>query len=218
MVIRANPEKKEEKERIRLALLRATLRLAAAHGFASLGLREVSREALIAPTSFYRHFADMEELGLALIDESVAPLLASVTEQAKGNAKAAKTVSRATAEAMLEAALADVDLARFFLAERVGGIARFRAAIAAKVAAFADVLAKELAEERRAKQNEVSPSRCESAAEAIVAVLLDAAFRAIDLGAGDAHAQARVLARAADQAEMIAIGASIESAHTRHTP
>src|ERR1700712_69266 len=76
MVLRAKPEKVEERERTRLALLRATLLLAAQHGFAGLGLREVARGAQIAPTSFYRHFADMEELGVALVEELVAPLLA----------------------------------------------------------------------------------------------------------------------------------------------
>src|ERR1051326_2609886 len=57
-VVRINPEKKEDRERVARELLRVPLRLAAAHGFVSLGLREVSRAADIAPTSFYRHFAD----------------------------------------------------------------------------------------------------------------------------------------------------------------
>ncbi|MDT1817911.1 TetR family transcriptional regulator, partial [Acinetobacter baumannii] len=38
--------------------------------FASLSLREVAREAGIAPTSFYRHFRDVDELGLTMVDES----------------------------------------------------------------------------------------------------------------------------------------------------
>ena len=31
----------------------------------AISLREVAREAGIAPTSFYRHFKDMDELGLS---------------------------------------------------------------------------------------------------------------------------------------------------------
>ena len=38
--------------------------------FSNLSLREVSREAGIAPTSFYRHFKDMDELGLSMVDEA----------------------------------------------------------------------------------------------------------------------------------------------------
>jgi Bacterial regulatory proteins, tetR family len=56
MVVRRKQDHKEEKEKVRRALLAATLRLAAPYGFASLSLREVAREAGIAPTSFYRHF------------------------------------------------------------------------------------------------------------------------------------------------------------------
>ena len=45
-------------------------------GFSSLGLREVAKEAGIAPASFYRHFANMEELGLALVNEAEIALQA----------------------------------------------------------------------------------------------------------------------------------------------
>jgi TetR/AcrR family transcriptional regulator, fatty acid biosynthesis regulator len=38
-------------------------------GFGSLSLREVTRSAGIVPTGFYRHFQDMDELGLALVEE-----------------------------------------------------------------------------------------------------------------------------------------------------
>jgi AcrR family transcriptional regulator len=37
--------------------------------FASISLREVAKTAGVVPTSFYRHFDDMEELGLAMVDE-----------------------------------------------------------------------------------------------------------------------------------------------------
>lgn len=37
--------------------------------FASLGIREVTRQAEVVPTSFYRHFRNMDDLGLTLVDE-----------------------------------------------------------------------------------------------------------------------------------------------------
>lgn len=37
--------------------------------FSSISLREVAKNAGVVPTSFYRHFTDMEELGLNLVDE-----------------------------------------------------------------------------------------------------------------------------------------------------
>ena len=52
-------------------LLAAALRLIGPHrSVSSLSLREVAREAGIAPNSFYRQFRDMDELTVALIDLS----------------------------------------------------------------------------------------------------------------------------------------------------
>ncbi len=49
----------------------AALRLMSeGRSFTSLGLREITREAGVVPTSFYRHFSDLDELGLALVEET----------------------------------------------------------------------------------------------------------------------------------------------------
>ncbi len=197
MVVRANPEKKEEKERIRHALFHATLSLASAHGFASLGLREVSREALIAPTSFYRHFEDMEQLGLALIDEKVGPLLREVSETARARSRADGSPFAAVPHAvpaLFEAAADDGALVRFFLAERVGGIARFRGAIEGEIARFTTGLI----------AGSDAPGTLQSAARAIVAVLLDATFFGLER---EGEARAETAATALVQLEMIVRGA-----------
>jgi AcrR family transcriptional regulator len=140
MPLRPNLEKKEEKERTRAALLRAALQLAAAHGFSSVGLREVARAAGIAPTSFYRHFADMEELGLALAEELIGPLLGGVRHTPTSAADPLADRVRAVIDAVLEGAAADPELTRFMLAELAGCSPRLRAALRARVSAFAGAL------------------------------------------------------------------------------
>lgn len=61
----------QQKEKTRRSLVEAAFsQLSAERSFASLSLREVAREAGIAPTSFYRHFRDVDELGLTMVDES----------------------------------------------------------------------------------------------------------------------------------------------------
>lgn len=48
----------------------AALELAAStRSLASLGLREVARQAGLNPNTFYRHFRDFDELGVAMLDE-----------------------------------------------------------------------------------------------------------------------------------------------------
>jgi AcrR family transcriptional regulator len=60
----------EQKQQTRHALLDAARSLMeSGRGFGSLSLREVARTAGIVPTGFYRHFEDMDQLGLALVSE-----------------------------------------------------------------------------------------------------------------------------------------------------
>ena len=63
-------ELKAQKEKTSNALIQAALQLCAEDGYASLSLRSVARKAGIAPTSFYRHFRDMDELGVAIVDQA----------------------------------------------------------------------------------------------------------------------------------------------------
>ena len=60
----------QQKEKTRRTIIDAAFHLLnQERNYANLSLREVAREAGIAPNSFYRHFEDMEELGLTLVDE-----------------------------------------------------------------------------------------------------------------------------------------------------
>lgn len=65
----------ERKLRTRTHLMEGALDLMGqGRGFSSLSLREVTRAAGVVPASFYRHFRDLDELGLALVEESGATL------------------------------------------------------------------------------------------------------------------------------------------------
>lgn len=168
MVFRASLEKREEKERVRAELMRAALHLGAAHGFSSLGLREVAREAGIAPTSFYRHFADMEELGMAIIRELAGSALRGWGERASaaGGGEASLT---ALVDAMLAERTRDAELLRFLVAERAGAFAGFRALLRAELLLLSGSL-------QAALGGELQPW----AAEAAVALLFDGCARALD--------------------------------------
>lgn len=59
------------KQQSHQALLDTVLQLCTAgRSFSSLSLREVAREVGLAPTAFYRHFQDMDHLGLELVDQA----------------------------------------------------------------------------------------------------------------------------------------------------
>lgn len=64
----------ERKERTRRAILDAALELCETQPLAALSLRQVAKQVGVVPTAFYRHFESIDELGLALVDESFTSL------------------------------------------------------------------------------------------------------------------------------------------------
>jgi TetR/AcrR family transcriptional regulator, fatty acid biosynthesis regulator len=182
--VRVDPRKKEERERVAHELLRATLRLAAAHGFVSLGLREVSRAADIAPTSFYRYFADMEQLGLTLIDELASAFFGEWIGETDGKAGRATGSLDAIAKRAFAGAVADPELMRFVLAERFGAIPSFRAALERELAEVGAALQRACTEETPRSRPQPPPY----VANAAVVFLLEACAQALDRGLDDVPA------------------------------
>lgn len=75
----------ERRHRTRQALLDAALeQMDSGESFDALSLRRVARAAGVVPNAFYRHFASMDELGLALIDESFRTLRAMLRDAREG--------------------------------------------------------------------------------------------------------------------------------------
>jgi AcrR family transcriptional regulator len=194
--VRIDPEKKEDRERVAQTLLRVTLRLAFAHGFVSLGLREVSRAAEIAPTSFYRHFADMEELGRRLIETLAGPFIEGFVARARTKLPGGNFALAVASEA-IAGAVEDPELMRFILAERAGAISTFRLAVATKLAVVSAAVRDSLAE-KVADSSELA-----ILADAVVVLVLEACSDVLDQGA--AHAPA-VTERVSSQIRLLLAG------------
>ncbi|HCW90486.1 MAG TPA: TetR family transcriptional regulator [Marinobacter sp.] len=79
-------------------LMRAALDLVGkGRHFASLGIREVTRQAGVVPTSFYRHFRNMDDLGLQLVDELGLVLRRMMRETRANASQAEKLMSESVA-------------------------------------------------------------------------------------------------------------------------
>jgi AcrR family transcriptional regulator len=71
----------ERRRHTRQALLDAALlQIEAGESFDALSLRSVAKAAGVVPTAFYRHFDSMDELGLALVEESFQTLRAMLRD------------------------------------------------------------------------------------------------------------------------------------------
>jgi TetR/AcrR family transcriptional regulator, fatty acid biosynthesis regulator len=128
------------KEHTRQSLILSALELLSAQSFDSLSLRQVTRQAGITPTAFYRHFDGMAQLGLVLVDESFRSWR-SVLGQHPGDGDA---LARLLAVIVL-GLHRDGAHFQFIVRERDGGVRELRRAIRGELQLFADQLSLDLA-------------------------------------------------------------------------
>ncbi|CAM4215754.1 HTH-type transcriptional repressor FabR [Vibrio neonatus] len=131
----------EQKQKTRRAIIDSALgQLSAGRSFSSMSLREVSREAGIAPTSFYRHFDDMNQLGLVMVDEA-GLLLRQLMRRARERIQADCSVIQTSIETFVEFIDTNPDIFRLLLRERSGTSEEFRCAVAREIQFFSTELA-----------------------------------------------------------------------------
>lgn len=91
----------EQKQQTRETIMAAAIKkMNEDSGFSSLSLREVAKEAGIAPTSFYRHFENMEELALALVQEAGDALSKIIRDAQESEATGVGMVENSVAVSM----------------------------------------------------------------------------------------------------------------------
>jgi AcrR family transcriptional regulator len=136
--------RQERKERTRQAILDAALDLVEEEGLAALSLRQLTRAVGIVPTAFYRHFASIDELGLALVDRSFASLREMIREARRGNPELTGVI-RSSVAILVQHVHADRAHFRFIARERFGGVPVVRRAIRHELELFERELATDLA-------------------------------------------------------------------------
>ena len=130
----------EQKERTRDALLAAALKLSQVDGFGQVSLRNVTREAGVVPTTFYRHFTSMDELGLALVEQSFIPLRTMIRD-AQRDPKLFPNLINRSVEILFEAVKSNRQHFAFVARERTGGSEVVRYAIQRELELFISELA-----------------------------------------------------------------------------
>lgn len=177
----------EQKRTTRQHILDAALHLSSDRGLSSVSLRAVAAEAGIAPATFYRHFADMDALALALVDEVGVSLRGLVRDarMAVFNSDSRDIIGNSI-RTFMQVADENADLFRLLRGEGAGSTPAFRAAIQKEVERFADDVADDL---RRAS---VTTGRemvhVELAAEAMVTIAFNLGGAALDLPPGERDA------------------------------
>ncbi len=189
----------QQKERTRRAIIDAAIgQLSESKSFASLSLREVAREAGIAPTSFYRHFKDMEELGLTLVDES-GLALRQLMRKARQRMLNKRSVIATSVKTFLEFTQANPNIFRILFHERSGTTQALRMAVTREIQYFVDELTEYI-------QNEgFGQASAHAQAEAMVAVIFNTGAESI---ASKPNQRKTLEERAIKQLRYIATGAA----------
>ncbi len=119
----------EKKLQTRQSLLDAALALMeTGRGFSGISLREITREVGIVPTAFYRHFPDMESLGLALVEE-VSSSFREAIRLVRSNQFEHLGAISASVQIFVDYVVAHRQLFLFLAREQYGGASVVRQAI-----------------------------------------------------------------------------------------
>lgn len=188
----------EQKEKTRRAIIDAAIsQLSAEKSFASLSLREVAREARIAPTSFYRHFKDMEELGLTLVDEC-GLALRQIMRKARKRFEKGGSVIRTSVITFMEFTETNPNIFRLLFHERSGTTQALRKAVDREIQFFIV----ELTDYIQVVGYEKEPASAQ--AEAMVAIVFNAGAESL---AAKPSQRKQLERRAIQQLRFIAAGA-----------
>ncbi|CAL9566570.1 TetR family transcriptional regulator [Streptomyces sp. enrichment culture] len=135
-----------QKQKTRQALLDAALELLEGQSLSSLGLREVTRAVGVAPTAFYRHFRSTADLGVALVEEALGSLHATVRATVSTTGDSDERIAR-TVELIAGHVDAYPAHVRFIARERHGGVQSVREAIRGQLLRFTEEVKAELAKD-----------------------------------------------------------------------
>jgi len=201
----APPTRVERKRRTRQAFLDAALELMSeGRSFTSLGLREITRRAGVVPTSFYRHFRDLEELGLSLVDDAAMTLRRLLREARRGDVPDADMIRRSV-RVYTQYLREHPRQFRFIVSERGGGPAPIRNAIRSEVRHFVQEMAHDL--RRLNAMPTLSTATLEMICGLVVGTMLNAAADILDLPA-DSRLEHDVVGNFVRQLRVIFLGAA----------
>ena len=189
-------------------LLAAALKLVGPHrSLSTLSLREVTREAGIAPNSFYRQFRDMDELAVALIDLS-GRSLRKIIGQARQRANTGRSVVQGSLETFMEQLRADDKLLHVLLREGTVGSDAVKSAVDRELGFFEEELRIDLI--RFAKADGVTLHEPALAAKAITRLAFAMGAAALDR---PAERDGEVVEQLSQMVRMILVGARALERH-----
>ena len=199
--------REEKKSLTRQSLIDAALSLVGAgNNFASISLREVAKNAGLVPTSFYRHFTDMEELGLNVVDD-LGLVLRKMMRAARQDDGYKKGQLHSSIEVYVDFVCLHKSHFYFMSQCRTGGTPVLRQAIRNELKYFEN----ELSSDIRSVPflSDMSGSDRDVMSQLIVSTVFDATIDVLDLNDSSANHQHEFVELMKKKLRMVWLGASI---------
>lgn len=173
--------------------------------FTSLGIREVTRQAGIVPTSFYRHFRNMDDLGLELVDE-LGLVLRRMMREARANVLQADKLMEESVGIFISHAQANRSFF-LFMAQGLAGESRaIQEGIRSEMRYFATELANDL---RRLKLvDHLSDGDLEMTCDLVVRSVAFSLTDLLGVSAGDEYQVEQIRKRTTRFLQLIFVGAA----------
>lgn len=160
-------------------LFQATLNIIGSQkSIASLSLREVAREAGIAPNSFYRHFKDLNELAIELIERS-GLVLRQILHTARIKASKQSSIIRSSVDVFIEQLDADEGNLSLLLREGYTGSTQYKLAVEKQLNYFQQELQEDLILIERINHSKLAHP--DLVAKAITQLVFNMGAKVIDL-------------------------------------
>jgi AcrR family transcriptional regulator len=198
--------RQERKLLTRQSLMNAALQwVEEGHHFSSLSIREVAKRAGVVPTAFYRHFKDLDDLALNLVDELSLVLRQLMREVRQNRVNPAHIIQDSVAQYCQYVAEQRV----FFLfmsQSMTGGTTVLRQAVRSELQYFAKELVSDL--QRMNLLPNLNPAMMDNLADLTISVMAFGTIQLLDLADVSTQARQDFEKKMTRQLQLIYVGAA----------
>ncbi len=197
--------RQERKLQTRQSLMNAALEwVEEGQHFSSLSIREVAKRAGVVPTAFYRHFKDLDELALNLVDQ-LSLVLRQLMREVRNNRESPTHIIRESVSQYFDYVMRQKVMFLFMSQSLTGGTKVIRQAIRSELMFFAKELVADL--QRMNLLTNLDQRTMENVADLTISIMAYSTIRFLDAMEDGSQVRSEFEAQIVQQLQLVFIGA-----------
>ncbi|HAG94044.1 MAG: HTH-type transcriptional repressor FabR [Pseudomonadales bacterium] len=198
--------RQERKLLTRQSLMNAALQwVEEGQHFSSLSIREVAKRAGVVPTAFYRHFKDLDDLALNLVDE-LSLVLRQLMREVRQNRVNPQHIIRDSVQQYCQYVVSQRVFFIFMSQSMTGGTALIRQAVRSELQYFAKELVADL--QRFSLLPNLDPAMMDVLADLTISTMAFATVQLLDLSDASTQSRQDFENKMSRQLQLIYVGAA----------